>query len=182
VSVRRPLLVFGALVLVALAVPFSARATSAAISPGRLGIGDSVMLGAKSELNARGIRVNAAVSRQFDDGIAIVRSMAAAGTLPSTVIVHLGNNGVYQDGDCGRLVRAAGAHRSVWLVTLKIPRWWRARINDALRRCAANYARAHLIDWYAYAHDHPRWFYDDGYHLNGTGRVRYARLIASRTG
>jgi hypothetical protein len=168
--------------LVVIAIPLSAEAVDAAIPSGKLGIGDSVMLGAKAELNARGIRVNAAVSRQYDDGIAIVRSMAAAGTLPRKVIVHLGNNGVYQDGDCGRLVRAAGVNRSVWLVTLKVPRRWRARINEALRTCAANRSTAHLIDWYAYAHDHPAWFYADGYHLNGTGRRRYAQLIASRTG
>jgi hypothetical protein len=168
--------------LFVLATLLSVGAVGAAIPPGRLGIGDSVMLGAKAELNARGIRVNAAVSRQYDDGIAIVRSLAAAGTLPRRVIVHLGNNGVYQDGDCGRLVRAAGAGRSVWLVTLKVPRRWRNRINEALRACAASHANAHLIDWYAYSHDHPGWFYADGYHLNGTGRLRYAQLIASRTG
>jgi hypothetical protein len=168
--------------LAVIAILLPAAAAEAAIASGRLGIGDSVMLGARAELNARGIRVNAAVSRQYDDGIAIVRSMAAAGTLPRKVIVHLGNNGVYQDGDCDRLVRAAGARRSVWLVTLKVPRWWRARINRALHSCAANHANAHLIDWFAYSHDHPAWFYSDGYHLNGTGRRRYAELIASRTG
>jgi hypothetical protein len=178
VPARRVVLV----ALIVLATTLSVGVGDAAIPPVRLGIGDSVMLGAKAELNARGIRVNAAVSRQYDDGVAIVRSMAAAGTLPRRVIVHLGNNGVYQGGDCGRLVRAAGGRRSVWLVTLKVPRWWRGRINEALRACAASHANAHLIDWYAYAHDHPEWFYSDGYHLNGTGRTRYAQLIASRTG
>jgi hypothetical protein len=171
---------FAALVAVAIALP--AGSVGAAIPYGKLGIGDSVMLGAKAELNARGIRVNAAVSRQFHDGLELVRSKARAGTLPRKVIVHLGNNGVYVDGDCARLVRAAGAHRSVWLVTLKIPRWWRDRINAALRTCAANHANARLIDWYAYSRGHPGWFYSDGYHLNGTGRRRYAQLIASRVG
>ncbi len=175
---RRVLL--AALVAVAVALPTGA--VRATIRHGRLGIGDSVMLGAKAELNARGIRVNAVVSRQFHDGLQLVRSMAAAGTLPRKVIVHLGNNGVYLDGDCERLVRAAGSRRAVWLVTLKVPRPYRRRINKALHRCAASHANAHLIDWYAYAKDHPGWFYSDSYHLNGTGRVRYATLLASRTG
>jgi hypothetical protein len=55
----------------------------AAIPPGRLAIGDSVMLGAREELRARGMRVNAVVSRQFRDAVPLVEQLKAAGTLPS---------------------------------------------------------------------------------------------------
>jgi hypothetical protein len=155
---------------------------SASIPRRKLAIGDSVMLGAKTDLEARGFKVNAVVSRQFHDGLLLVRSMAAAGTLPRKVVVHLGTNGVYYDGDCGRLVRAAGSLRTVWLVTLKVPRSYRAWMNRMLRRCARTHANTRLIDWYRYSHDHPGWFASDGYHLSSTGRIKYAALIASRVG
>jgi len=53
--------------------------TRAAIPPGRLAVGDSVMLGAKGELVARGFRVNAIVSRQFRDAVSLVERLKAGG-------------------------------------------------------------------------------------------------------
>ena len=47
---------------------------TAVIPPGRYAIGDSVMLGAREELTARGIKVNAVVSRQFRDAVPLVGS------------------------------------------------------------------------------------------------------------
>ena len=64
------------------------------IPPGHLAIGDSVMLGAKDELVARGFRVNAIVSRQFRDAVPLVEQLKAARRLRRKVIVHLGNNGI----------------------------------------------------------------------------------------
>jgi hypothetical protein len=175
----RRLLVAAVLVV---GVAWPASPAMAAIPRGKYAIGDSVMLGAKEELQARGFRVNAVTSRQFHDGVVLVRSMAAAGTLPRRVVVHLGTNGVYYEGDCGRLVRAAGSHRSVWLVTLKVPRPYRRWMNHMLRHCARTHANTRLIDWYAYSHDHPAWFATDGYHLTAIGQQRYAALIAARVG
>jgi hypothetical protein len=61
-SVRRT----ATLCLVAvLAVLLAMPPAGAAIPPGRYAIGDSVMVGAKEELAARGIKVNAVTSRQF---------------------------------------------------------------------------------------------------------------------
>ena len=55
--------------------------SGAAIPPGRDAIGDSVMLGAREELTARGVRVNAVVSRQFRDAVGIVERLKANGRL-----------------------------------------------------------------------------------------------------
>jgi hypothetical protein len=77
-------------------------------------------------------------------------------------------------------VQAAGIHRHVFLVTLKVPRSWRALDNHRLRLCARRFANAHLIDWYAISHDHPGWFARDGYHLSASGQTAYASLIARR--
>lgn len=157
-----------------------AGAPSERVPSGRLAIGDSVMLGARTQLRAHGIRVDAVVSRQFSAGAALIRSMAAAGSLPRTVIVHLGNNGYLERADCDRLLRAAGRDREVFLLTLKVPRGWRAVNNHRLRACVRSHDHAHLIGWYEASADHPGWFAADAYHLTAQGARAYARLIRER--
>ena len=90
----------------------------AAIPPGRYAIGDSVMVGAKEELTAHGIKVNAVTSRQFRDAVGIVERLKANGKLRRKVIVHLGNNGILiEASDCDRISSVAGANRTVYLGT-----------------------------------------------------------------
>ena len=108
--------------LVVASVVLSASPAVAGIPAGRYAIGDSVMLGARDDLIARGFRVNAQVSRQFRDVVPLVRELAAGGHLPENVIVHLGTNGAIDGADCDRLVRVAGPDRRIFLVTVKVPR------------------------------------------------------------
>jgi hypothetical protein len=150
----------------------------AGIPQGRYAIGDSVMLGARQALVARGFRVNAEVSRQFDDAVQLVRQLAAAGHLPVELIVHLGTNGLIDGADCDALMRAAGSGRHVSLVTVKVPRPYRDVNNTRLRACAHRHDNASVIDWYAFSRFHTAWFYGDGYHLTPTGRQEYAAFIA----
>ena len=149
----------------------------AGIPAGRYAIGDSVMLGARSALVARGFRVNALKSRQFDDSIRLVRDLAAGGHLPVNVIVHLGTNGLIDGADCDRLVHVAGRDRHVWLVTVKVPRPYRDANNARLHACAHRHDNASVIDWYATSRYHRAWFYSDGYHLRPSGQREYAALF-----
>jgi hypothetical protein len=159
------------------------RSASAPIRPGKIGIGDSVMLGAKTGLRARGFaRVDAVVSRQFYSANDVINYWKRRGLLPRRVIVHLGNNGLIQGSDCDAAVRAAGAARIVYFVNLKIPRPHRVPSNRALTACAHRHSNAHVIDWFGYSHTHGSWFYHDGYHLTPSGRIAYARFVASHSG
>jgi hypothetical protein len=170
--------VAGSLCLV-LALPITQ--APAAVKQGRIGIGDSVMQGARNELRKRGFgRVDTSISRQFylaDDRILYWK---AQGKLPRNVVIHLGNNGTVVSSDCNKAVKAAGSGRMVFLVTLKVPRSWRAPNNRRLLRCANRFANARLIDWYTYSRNQPSWFSADGYHLTVTGRRKYAAFIASK--
>jgi hypothetical protein len=148
---------------------------------GRFGFGDSVMLGARSELAARGIRIDASVSRQFSALPRVIRARRNAGHLPTKVIIHMGNNGYIDPGDCDAAVRAAGRSRHVYLVTLKVPRGWRATNNTRLRACANRHNNASLVDWFSYSVNHGSWFAHDLYHLTNTGAHKYAAFIASHT-
>jgi hypothetical protein len=163
--------------LVAAMVLLSVSPVLAGIPAGRYAIGDSVMLGAREALIARGFRVNAEVSRQFDDSVRLVRQLAAGGHLPVNLIVHLGTNGAIDGADCDRLVSVAGPGRHVYLVTIKVPRIYREANNIRLRGCAQRNDNVSVIDWYALSRNHRGWFYDDGYHLRPIGRHEYAALL-----
>lgn len=164
--------------LIASVVAFThATPAAAGIPPGRYAIGDSVMLGARIQLVARGFRVNAEVSRQFRDAPALVRQLVADDHLPVDVIVHLGTNGLIDSADCDALIHVAGSQRRVFLVTIKVPRPYRDANNERLRNCAHRHDNATLVDWYAFSRFHTAWFYDDGYHLRPIGRREYAAFI-----
>jgi len=170
--------VFSVSVAIALALGLLS-AEAPAIAATKIGLGDSVMQGATSELRARGFRVNTVQSRQFSAAPALIRSLREAGRLSPIVVIHLGNNGYIEQADCRKAVRAA-SNRRVYLVTLKVPRGWRAANNRRLRICANRFSNASVVDWFSYAVNHPSWFYD-GYHLTPVGRRKYASFIAGRT-
>ena len=154
----------------------------AAIPPGHLAIGDSVMLAAKDELVAQGFRVNATVSRQFRDAVPLVKRIKEAGKLRRKVVIHLGNNGILIDAaDCNRISEIAGPNRTVYLVNLKIPRSYRSFQNQQLAACAERRANTELVNWFRFSRDHAAWFAADGFHLTSTGQARYATFLGTRS-
>jgi len=174
------LTIIGVLILGLFAPAFPA----SAIAGGRYAIGDSVMLGARDELRARGFIVDTETSRQFADAVTIVRHKAASGVLRRKVIVHLGTNGILiEASQCDAIAKAAGAGRHVFLVTVTGPTRYpkiRKAQNTRLRACADRHANTSLIDWYGYSRGHGGWFYD-GMHLTASGQNAYAAYLGSRT-
>ena len=143
-----------------------------------IAIGDSVMLGAKSQLRDRGVDVvDAAVSRQAATGPGLLRKRGEK--LPEHVVVHLGTNGTYTLRMCKELVRTAGKQRRVYLVTVKVPRKWEDVNNDMLRSCDGAFRsdRVVLLDWNAAATKNPSYLYADGVHLRPEGARAFARMI-----
>jgi lysophospholipase L1-like esterase len=147
-------------------------------APGVLGLGDSVMLGASGALRTAipGIDVDAVVSRQFREAPAIAYWRSQAGTLPGTVVVHLGTNGTVQPGTCDDLMAVLGDRRVI-IVDLTVPRSWEAGNNVTLRDCAARNGAA-FVDWHAISADRTDLLAGDGFHLNSAGATAYAAAIA----
>lgn len=140
-------------------------------------VGDSVMLGAAAELAARGVGVDAVVSRQFREMVDLVLASGAAGTLGHTVVVHGGTNGPVDEADLRRLLDGTRGHR-VFVVTVKVPRAWEQFDNDLFARVVPEYAHARLLDWKPVGDAHPDWFGGDGIHLReGAGRTGYADWV-----
>jgi len=164
-------------VLAVLAV-LAAPSAHAAPPVGPYAIGDSVMLGAKSQLLARGFyAVNAVQSRQSYAGPALLRARAAR--LPRFVVIHLGTNGTYPLSVCHQMVDAVGPGHQVFLVTIHVPRPWQDADNGVIRTCADSYpdGHVHVVDWNAAARAHPGWLYADHTHLRPEGAKGFADLI-----
>ena len=171
-------------VLVAAAILVAAASPAGAIPAGRYAIGDSVMLGAKGQLQNRGFIVNAVKSRQFSDAVTIVKQKARSGVLRKKLVIHLGTNGILiQAYQCDHIAKYAGKHRRVFLVTNTGPTS-RPKIRKAqnirLRACAKRHRNTKLIDWYGYSRGHGAWFYD-GMHLTPKGRIAYAAFLNHKT-
>lgn len=166
--------------------PTTAPTTSATTTPPTsaprsvTAIGDSVMLGAKPELEAAipGIRVDAQVSRQFGQAISILAAYRDSGQLGSEVVVDLGTNGAFGSGQLDDLMRTVGK-RKVLFVNTYVPRPWQDLVNQRLAQGAARWPNATLVDWHAAAGPHHDFFAPDGFHLEPVGARFYANLIKS---
>jgi len=151
---------------------------SAADDLDAIAFGDSVMLGAKSQLKDAGVgKVDAKVSRQAYTGPGLLRDQGAR--LPEHVVVHLGTNGTYTLKMCKQLVRAAGKSRTVYLVNLKVPRSWEKENNRMLSKCDSKFRsdRVVLLDWNEIASKNPGYLYADGVHLRPEGAAAFAEMV-----
>jgi hypothetical protein len=147
---------------------------------GRLGVGDSIMLSASSELADYGFDTNAEVGRQFSVGVGVVKRLATHGKLPRNLVVHLGTNGPVDPTDCAALV-AYAPKRQVYLVNVRVPRDWEADVNETLRACASGRDRVHYLDWWKKSGRHvDEWLAKDGYHETVEGQAAYAAWIDER--
>ena len=153
--------------------------TANALTHAILALGDSVMLGAQDSLRTAipGIFVDAKVSRQFWDTTIVLESYKAEGILPPTIVVHMGTNGAFTDGQFEQLMAAVGNKRRIFFINAREPRSWETRVNDTLAVNVRRYPNARLLDWHNYSSSHPDWFVADGIHLTGLGAQKYAQFI-----
>jgi hypothetical protein len=158
----------------------SASATPAA-SPPILAFGESVMLqSAKALAHDLGpVRVDAAVGRQIGEGITILEHREAAGALAQTVIVQLGNNGPFYDGQFDEVMAALRDVPTVIWINVRVPRDWEAHNNRIIASGVARYPNARMVDWNAATAGRPDLFWDDGYHPKPEGAKLYADLVAA---
>ncbi len=148
-------------------------------------IGDSVMLDVQPSLQAdiRGIDVEAAVSRQWVDGIALAQELKAEGALGSIVVIDLGTNGPVDSVQFQQMMSALAGASLVVFVTVHLPpsySWWQS-VNATLEQGVPTYANARLADFNALADANPEWFGPDGVHMpiGGAGAQAMAGLITS---
>ncbi len=150
-----------------------------AIDGGVSAIGDSVMVGAGGWLAATlaGIDIDAAVGRQVSQAVGILQQRVAEGTLARTVVLQLGNNGTFTDGQFDQLMAAIGPERRVFFINLHVPRDWQDTNNNVIAAGVARHANAALIDWHAVVAGHDELFAADGVHVGASGARLYVDLV-----
>jgi peptidoglycan/LPS O-acetylase OafA/YrhL len=160
--------------------------TAGQIPPRDLGrdvtaIGDSVMLAAAQQLRAvlPGSYIDAQVSRQMSQGIAVVRALASRGELRPIVVVGLGTNGPITMAQVRALRAVAGPRRALVLVNTFVPRHWQSEVNAVLAAAALRYGDVTMANWYTTIRNRTGLLWGDGVHPRPVGGVPYARMVAA---
>ncbi len=144
-----------------------------------LAVGDSVMLGASTELQSAlgsALRVDAVVSRQPEATIARLYAYRAERSLPRRVIVHVGDNGPLYYADAQRLKQALAGVSLVVLVNVRVDTSWQGEVNSELRQTVVGWHQATIADWYD-ASASPG-LVVDGTHTSPAGARAFAALIS----
>ena len=148
-------------------------------------IGDSVMLDAQPALEADipGIDVEAAVSRQWDDGIALAQQLRSEDRLGAIVVIDLGTNGPVSLQQFTDMMNVLSGASRVVFVTVHLPSdyTWANSVNSTLEQGVPHYPRDRLADFNKLADENPQWFYSDGVHMpiGGAGAQAMAGLVKS---
>jgi peptidoglycan/LPS O-acetylase OafA/YrhL len=157
--------------------------------PGRVSaVGDSVMLGAAQDLanivntfyGPNTAWVDAAESRQFTTGVDVVQALKDQGQLGDRVVIHLGTNGEIDPAQLDRLLTMLSDAKRVVVLNVHAARVWTGPDNDTLANTVKKYKNAVLLDWNQAGNENSAWFYNDGIHLNPTGRLAYAEMVVGK--
>ncbi len=147
-------------------------------------VGDSVMLDYQAALqtDVPGVDVEAAVSRQWSTGEALLQQLRSEGRLGAVVVVALGTNGPITSADFDAMMSVLSGASRVVFVNIVVDRPWQDPNNQVLASGVARYGNAVIADWHSLESQNPTWVYSDGTHLpiGGTGAQALAALIASK--
>jgi peptidoglycan/LPS O-acetylase OafA/YrhL len=142
-------------------------------------IGESVMLGAKTQLEAAGFVVDAAESRQGKQVIDLVARLRAAGRLGNVVVIHIGTNGEVSDETFAAIMASLPPEevKTVWFLTVRANLAWIEGNNARLIGLPAKYPNVRIGYWADFVPDIAG-MAKDGIHL-GTDEAKqtYADLI-----
>jgi peptidoglycan/LPS O-acetylase OafA/YrhL len=144
-----------------------------------IGLGDSVLLEAKDELESRlpDASIDAVVGRQFKELLALAESLRAANQLGEEVILQLGNNGPVTGSQFDDIMAVLRGVRRVVVINVKVPRPWEAPNNAMLAENVPKWPNATLVDWHKQGAAHPEFFGDDGTHMGPRGVGVFVELI-----
>lgn len=141
-----------------------------------VGVGDSIMLGAVSNLYEQFPNgyFDAKVSRTDWEANDILRQLDLNGMLGSPVIFNLGANGFGPDSLKYEIIRSCGDRDIYWI---NVTNNDSVHVNEFLSSLEERFANFHIIDWNSYSQGHPEYFVADGIHLTDSGRVAYTQCI-----
>jgi peptidoglycan/LPS O-acetylase OafA/YrhL len=145
-------------------------------------IGESVMLGAEGTLEAGGLIVDAAKSRQGTSIAERVEELRAADLLGPIVVIQTGTNGPVSQATFDRIMAQLPEDSTPMVVflTVKAPRWWIDDNNALIRALPERYDNVRVLDWEVEAAAIERQLSrsDGGIHLSTREAMQfYANLV-----
>ncbi len=162
------------------AVPSSSPGTG--IQP--VALGESVMLGALTNLQAGGFFVDALQSRQGTEMATLVETMRAANQLGSVVVIQIGTNGSVSTSDLKRIMAQLPPDKTptVVFLTVRVPRKWQDGNNMLITALPSQYPNVKVLDWEAASFSTK--LCADGIHIacGGGAAQYYANLIFDEIG
>lgn len=165
-------------------VPVTSPPTTVPVLPATnrlvVAVGDSVMLGAASQVAALSPAtvVDAVVGRQVSAGIQDLQIRRETGELGDIVIVGLGNNGTFTDAQFDAMMVPLVDVPIVVFVNVRVPRRWEDSVNATIASGVSRYPNTYLVNWYGLSANRPDLFWDDGMHLRPEGAQLYVHNIA----
>jgi hypothetical protein len=144
-------------------------------------IGESVMLGAKSQLEAKGFKVNAEESRQGKELVSVLAGLRASGQLGRTVVIHIGTNGEVSDETFAGIMASLPPDEvtTVWFLTVRAPNLsWIDGNNSRIIALPCKYPNVWVGYWADFV-PNVAGMSNDGIHLKtNEAKQTYADLIA----
>ena len=160
-------------------------------------IGDSVMLGALSDVGNDGVEevflqdistisdqvtVSAAKNRQWYELRGIIRDLDRQNEIGEIVVIHLGNNGVIDESIINESLELLHDARKVLLINVRVPRRWENKVNNLLSEAVVRFENTELLDWYSLSNNKPEYFSRDGVHTIPIGARNYVDAIITSLG
>lgn len=144
-------------------------------------VGDSVILGARAELEERfpKMTVDAAVSRQSGEIAERVRERIELGRMGDVLVLQTGTNGPPDPEAFPEFLNTLGDLDLVVVMTVRSQVPWMDQSNSIITRAAEGRSNVVVADWAKTSVGHPPFLYDDGTHLTPRGRQAYTKLIWS---
>ena len=146
--------------------------------PGLWVVGDSVILGIRSELDSKhhiGL-INARVGRQAFELLEVIKRDKAK-MVDSTTIINLGNNNRLTSSEVSDIFTELSNQPLVIVVNTAVPRGWRDENNQIISEQAINFPNIKVVNWVQKSENHPEYFAPDGVHLIPSGIKAYISAI-----
>ena len=141
-----------------------------------VGIGDSVMLGAITELYEQFPEgyFDAGTSRTSYVADGIVSYIEDMGLLGDVVVFNFGANGEGPDWVRENVVDRLSDRKVFWLTNTNRSTFW---VNDSIKELAEKRSNLTVIDWNELSEGHDEYFISDGIHLTEEGKRAFASAI-----
>lgn len=140
------------------------------------GIGDSVMLGAVTDLYEKFPKgyFDAATSRTAWVANGIINDLKSKNILGNVILFNLGANG---DAPEHMKIEIMNNLKDTKVFWINVTNDKDVGVNDNLNKLKEKYDNLYIIDWSAISKNHPEYFLSDKIHLTSVGRKAYVEEI-----